>query len=126
MAEASSGDLDSAPAVTTEVSACRGLDAPGLGPLIGSAWDRSVLAALGPPGFCLSRWEAGSWAVSPTPCAHGPALLDSCSRPVSPLRVEPPPEPLRAAPGPAVGAAALRELGALSWGRRCLLVSQGA
>ena len=85
MALASSGALDSAPAVTTEVSVCRGLDAPGAQPLICSARGRSVFAVLGPPGFCLSRGEAGSWAVSPVPCAPGPALLDSHSRSRSPL-----------------------------------------
>ena len=71
----------------------------------------------------------------PAPCAPEPALLDSRSRAAAPS-AEPPPEPLRAAPappplrgaaagapraapGPAVRAAALRELGALSWARSC-------
>ena len=35
----------------------------------------------------------------PAPCAPGPALLDSRSRPAAPS-AEPPPEPLRAAPAP--------------------------
>ena len=135
----------SAPTVTTELSVCRGLEAPGAGPLIFSARGRSVLAVLGPPGLCLSRGEATSWAVSPAPCAPGPVLLDSCSRWRSPLRTEPlplpnplraapapqpppepPPEPLRAAPGPVVGAAALRELGALSWARSCSVTVPGS
>ena len=54
---ASSGALESAPAVTMELSVCRGLDALGAGPLICSARGRSVLAVLGPPGLCLSRGE---------------------------------------------------------------------
>ena len=57
MAAASSGALDSAPAVTTELSVSKGLDALGAGPLICSAWSRSVLAVLCPPGFCLSPGE---------------------------------------------------------------------
>ena len=84
MALASSGALDSAPAVTTELSVCRGLDAPGARPLICSARGRSVFAVLGPPGFCLSRGETGSWAVSLAPCAPGPALFDSFSWPGTP------------------------------------------
>ena len=36
--------------------------------------------------------SAGSWAVSPVPCAPGPALLELHSRPHSSLRVEPLPE----------------------------------
>ena len=71
MAVASSGALDSAPTVTRELSVCRGLDAPGAGPLICSAWGRSVLAVLCLPGLCLSQREAGSWAVSLAPCASG-------------------------------------------------------
>ena len=47
----------------------------GAGPLICSARGRSVLAVLGPPGLCLSRGEAGFWAVSRRPvllaCAAG-------------------------------------------------------
>ena len=65
------------------------------------------------PGLCPGALCSGA-------CAVGFVLL-----PRSPLRGAAP-EPLRAAPGPAVRAAAFRELGALSWARRCLLVSPGA
>ena len=74
VAVASSGALDSAPAGTTELSVFRGLDAPGAGPLICSARGRSVLAVLGPPGLCLSRGEAGSWAVSRALCSRACAV----------------------------------------------------
>ena len=57
VAAASSRALESAPAVTTELSVCRGLDALGEGPLICSTWGRSVLAVLCPPGLCLSPGE---------------------------------------------------------------------
>ena len=79
MVVASSPALESAPAVTTELSVHRGLDAPGAGLLICSARGRSVLDVLCPPGLCLSRGSAGSWVVSPVPCAPGPALLESLS-----------------------------------------------
>ena len=55
MSLASSGTLGSAPAVTKELSVGRGLDAPGAGPLICSAWDRSLLTVLGPSFLCLSQ-----------------------------------------------------------------------
>ena len=81
------------------------------------SWGRSVLAVLGPPGLCLSwgRRDPGlcPGALCSEACAVGFALP-----PRSPLRGAAP-EPLRAAPGPAVRAAALRELGALSWARSC-------
>ena len=90
--------------------------------------------------------EAGSWAVSWRPVLRGLRCWIRAPAPQPPSRsrrpspqscswnhaapaAEPPPEPselLRVPPGPAVRAAALRELGALSWVRRCLLVSQGA
>ena len=35
----------------------------------------------------------------PKPCTPGPGLLDSCSRQQSRLTAEPPPKPLRVAPG---------------------------
>ena len=66
MVAASSGALESAPAVTTELSVCRAWRLQG-GTLICSARGRSVLAVLGPPSLCLSRGEAGSWAVSRRP-----------------------------------------------------------
>ena len=90
MAEASSAALESASTVTTELSLCRGLDAPGVGPLMCSAWGRRVLVVLCPPGLCLSWREAGSWAVSLAPCAPGPALLELRSWPRSSLSAEPP------------------------------------
>ena len=70
MAAASSRALNSAPAVNTELSVCRGLDALGAGPLICPALGRRVLAVLGPPGLCLSQGEAGSWAVSGALCSR--------------------------------------------------------
>ena len=86
MAAANSGALYSAPAVTIQLSVCRGLDAPGAGPLSCSAWGKSVLAVLGPPGLWLSQGEVGSWTVSLSPCVPRPALLDSRTWPRSPLR----------------------------------------
>ena len=79
MSAASSGALDSAPAVTTELSVCRGQDAPGAGPLICSALGRSVLVVLGPPGLCLSRGRPNPGmcpgALCSGACAVGFALL---------------------------------------------------
>ena len=117
VAAASSGALDSAPAVTTELSVCRGLDAPGAGLLIYSAWGRSVLAVLCPPGFCLSWGErrilgcvpgamcSGACAVGFALSAAQPLLRRASARAASelhpecsPLHAEPPPSPLQAAP----------------------------
>ena len=116
MAAASSGALDSAPAGTPELSA--GPGGSGAGRLICSARGRSVLAVLGPPGLCLSRGRPDPGlcpgALCSGACAGGFALPGRAAP-----SAEPPPEPLRAAPGPAVRAAALRELGALSWARSC-------
>ena len=64
MAAASSRALESAPAVTTELSVCRGLDALGEGPLICSTWGRSVLAVLSLLASACPRGSAGSWTVS--------------------------------------------------------------
>ena len=70
----------------------------------------SVLAVLGPPGFCPSLEELGILGcVSPVPCAPGPVLLESHSWPAAPsagvsarrLCLEPLPEPDAAAPRPA-------------------------
>ena len=69
MVVASSGALDSAPAVTTELTVCRGLEAPGAGLLICSAWGKSVLAVLGLPGLCLSRGRS-----DPGLCPQCPVL----------------------------------------------------
>ena len=55
-----------------ELLCLQDLEALGAWPLICSAWGRSVLAVLGPPGLCLSRGEARSWAVSTAPCTPGP------------------------------------------------------
>ena len=64
------------------------------------SWGRSVLAVLGPPGLCLSR---GRRDPGPCPgalctgaCAGGFALPGRATP-----SAEPPPEPLRAAPGTA-------------------------
>ena len=125
------------------------------------SWGRSVLAVLGPPGLCLSRGRrdpglcpgalcsgacAGGFALPgraapsaeppPEPLRAAPGTAQppphgasssarappSCSRGRAAPSAEPPPEPLqllRVPPGPAVRAAALRELGALSWARSC-------
>ena len=69
MVEASSPALDSAPAVTTELSVYRGLDAPGTGPLICSAWGRSVLLFCALLVSACPEGSARSWAVSPVPSA---------------------------------------------------------
>ena len=124
------------------------------------SWGRSVLAVLGPPGLCLSRGRRDPGLCPGAPCSGacaGGFALPGRAAPSA----EPPPEPLRAAPGtaqppprslflcpspsellpgprsplrgaaarapraapvppgPAVRAAALRELGALSWARSC-------
>ena len=120
----SSGNLDSAPAGTPSA----GPGGSGAGPLICSAPGRNDLAVLGPPGLCLSRGRPAPGlcpgALCSGACAVGFALPGRAAP-----SAEPPPEPLqllRVPPGPAVRAAALGELGALSWARRCLLVSQGA
>ena len=79
-AEASSGALESAPAVTRELCVCRAwMLRAGL--LICLSRGRSVLAVLGSPGLCLSQREVGSWAVSLVPCAPGSVLLDWLSQP---------------------------------------------
>ena len=128
----SSGNLDSAPAGTPSA----GPGGSGAGPLICSAGaGASSLSWALPASACPGG--GGILGCVPAPCAPEPALVDSRSRaaqppprsrrpspselllePRSPLRTEPLPlpEPLRAAPGPAVRAAALRELGALSRG----------
>ena len=110
MTEASSGALDSAPAVNTELSACKGLDAPVAGPLIFSALSRSVLAVLGPPGLCLSRGRpnpglcpgpvlpdlrcwilAPGWVGTSPRSRHSPSEL--LLEPQSPLHTKPLPLP---------------------------------
>ena len=94
----------------------QGLEAPG-GAADLLSWGRSVLAVLGPPGLCLSRGEAGSWAVSrrpvlwSLPCwiltpgriaaslrSHRPSPSELLPEPRSPLRTEP--LPLQEAPPP--------------------------
>ena len=126
VAAASSPALDSAPAVTKELSVCRGQDAPGSGPLICSAragaslWSCGLLASLCAgrrldPGLypqCPVLPGLRCWIRASRRAAHSP---------------EPLTEPLRTAHG--VSACALqpfKELVALSPGCRCLLVSQGA
>ena len=106
----SSGNLDSAPAGTPSA----GPGGSGAGPLICSAGAGASLLSWALPA---SACPGGGRILGcvPAPCAPEPALVDSRSRPAAPS-AEPPPEPLRAAPGPAVRAAALRELGALSRG----------
>ena len=50
------------------------------------SWGRSVLAVLGPPGLCLSRGEAGSWAVSRRPVLRSLRCWIRAPGPRSPLR----------------------------------------
>ena len=92
----SSGNLDSAPAGTPSA----GPGGSGAGPLICSARGRSVLAVLGPPGLCLSRGRRDPGlcpgALCSGACAGGFALPGRAAP-----SAEPPPEPLRAAPGTA-------------------------
>ena len=57
MAAASFGALDSTPAVTMELSVCRGPGCSGGGAVICSVWGWSFLAVLCPPGFFLSWGE---------------------------------------------------------------------
>ena len=111
-----SGNLDSAPAGTPSA----GPGGSGAGPLMCSAGaGASSLSWALPASACPGG--GGILGCVPAPCAPGPVLLYSRSRPTAPS-AEPPPEPLqllRVPPGPAVRAAALRELGALSWARSC-------
>ena len=81
----SSGNLDSAPAGTPELSVCRAWRLRG-GAADLLSWGRSVLAVLGPPGLCLSRGEAGSWAVSRRPVLRGLRCWIRAPGPRSPLR----------------------------------------
>ena len=116
----SSGNLDSAPAGTLEISVCRAWRLRA-GPLICSAGaGASLLSWALPASACPGG--GGILGCVPAPCAPGPALLDSRSRaaqppprsrrpspselllePRSPLCTEPfpLPEPGRAAPGAA-------------------------
>ena len=159
----SSGNLDSAPAGTPSA----GPGGSGAGPLICSAGaGASSLSWALPASACPGGGRI--LGCVPAPCAPEPALVDSRSRAAAPS-AEPPPEPLRAAPGtaqpplhgasssarappscsrgraapsaepppeplqllrvppgPAVRAAALRELGALSWARSCSVTVPGS
>ena len=105
------------PTGTLKLSVCRAWRLPA-GPLICSARGRGVLAVLGPPGLCLSPGEAGSWAVSRRPVLWDLRCWIRAPAPQPPPRSRrpSPSELLRVPPGPAVRAAALRELGALSRG----------
>ena len=120
----SPGALDSAPAVTPELSVCRAWRLRGrAADLLSSGQERPRC-----PGPSRPLPVPGGGRILgcvPAPSAPGPALLDSRSRPAAPS-AEPPPSPPPSCSGSAVRAAALRELGALSWASRCLLLSQGA
>ena len=87
-------------------------------------------------GFALPGRATPSAELPPEPLRAAPGTAQppphgasssarappSCSRGRAAPSAEPPPEPLqllRVPPGPAVRAAALRELGALSWARSC-------
>ena len=90
MAAASSGALDSAPAVTTELSVCRGRDAPGAGPLICSAQaGASLLSCALPasacpggrpdPGLCPGALCSGTCAVGFALPAEQPPLCGAAT-----------------------------------------------
>ena len=123
MSVASSGNLDSAPTGTPELSVCRAWRLRG-GAADLLSWGGSVLAVLGPPGLCLSRGRPDP-VLCPGALCSGACAVGFALPPRSPLRGAAP-EPLRAAPGPAVRAAALRELGALSWVRSCSVTVLGS
>ena len=109
----SSGNLDSAPAGTPSA----GPGGSGAGPLICSAGaGASSLSWALPASACPGGGRI--LGCVPAPCAPEPALVDSRSRAAQPPPRSRPRAP-RAAPGPAAHAAALRELGALSWARSC-------
>ena len=114
VAAASSRALDSAPTLTMELSVCRGLDAPGAGPLICSAGAGASLLswALLPsacpgrerpdPGLCPRRPVLPGllcWIHAPGIAATSLRSCHSHSRYHSHLSAEPPPEPLPGAPG---------------------------
>ena len=117
MEAASSGALDSAPAVTTEISVCRGLDAQlgaGASLLSWALWASACPGGRPDPGLCPG-------ALCSRACAVGFAL-----RPGSLLSMEPRPSPLSCSWVQPCTLQPFREFGALSPGCRCLLVSQGA
>ena len=93
-------------------------------------------------GFALPGCATPSAELPPEPLRAAPGTAQppphgasssarappSCSRGRAAPSAEPPPEPLqllRVPPGPAVRAAALRELGALSWARSCSVTVSG-
>ena len=130
MATASSQALESAPAVTTELSVYRGLDAPGAGGTdlhsSGPPGSSSILAALCPPGLCLSGGgvrSAGSWAMSPDslssgacaaaivlpgPCSSLPGSLCLSPSGLLPGRAAPSVQSLRSSPSELLLGSALR------------------
>ena len=90
------------------------------------SWGRSVLAVLGPPGLCLSRGEAGSWAVSRRPVLRGLRCWIRAPGPRNPLRGAAARAPLSCSgssrgPCSLLGSSAAG-YGAVSWVRRCLSV----
>ena len=122
----SSGNLDSAPAGTPELSVCRAWRLRG-GAADLLSWGRSVLAVLGPPGLCLSRGRPDP-GLCPGALCYGSCAVGFALPPRSPLRgaAPEPPELLRVPP------CALQPLGSSAAGcgalpgRRCLLLSRGA
>ena len=128
MAAASSGALESAPAVTTELSVCRGLDAPGVGATDLLSLGQECPCSPGPSRLLPVPWGALDLGLSP----QHPVLPGLCCWIRAPGRAAPSAwslclSPSELLPGPAVHALQLfRELRAFPPGRRCLLVSQGA
>ena len=116
VAVASPGNLYSAPTVTPEQSICRSWRLwGGAADLLSSGQERPRCP--GPSRPLPVPGEAGSWAVSRRPVLRGLCWWIRAPAPQPPPRSRP--RAPRAAPGPAVRAAALRELGALSWARSC-------
>ena len=81
---ASSPALESAPAVATELLVCRGLDAPGAGPLICTVWgiqrqERPCCPVSSRP-LSVPRGVPDPGLCSPAPWAPRPVLLGLCSR----------------------------------------------
>ena len=96
VAAASSGALDSAPAVTPELSVCRAWRLRGgAADLLSSGQERPCCP--GPSRPLPVPGEAGSWAVSRRPVLRGLRCWIRAPGRAAPS-AEPPPEPLRAAP----------------------------
>ena len=91
------------------------------GPALVDSRSRAAAPSAEPPPS-PPRAAPGTAQPPPHGASSSARAPPSCSRGRAAPSAEPPPEPLqllRVPPGPAVRAAALRELGALSWARSC-------